>query len=613
MGLLLRGAGHSILEAANGSDALDLARRGVSLVLLDVNLPDISGYDVCRRLRATEDTRHLPVLLVSAVFVHSDDRSQGLEGGADAYLIKPVEPRELLATVRALLRVHAAEEAARAAAQQWQATFDAISDAVCLLDADGVIVRGNHAAGALLGCEPAMLAGMPWLQAVQVGLHLPAPPGEIAGAGPAGREHALGGRWFRAAGHAIHDANGRPAGRVQVLTDVTRVKELEEQRRQGQRLEALGRLAGGIAHDFNNLLTVILGNASLLLQHFPPGDASRPLAQTIEHAGLRAGDLTRQLLGFARQTPLHLRATDLNAAVAEAVGMLRRTIDPRVTLETRLASDLWPVQADPGQVTQVLLNLCLNARDALVERLTGPGGRLALATANHAFALGEIPAHVESLSGEFVCLSVEDNGPGIAEDIRPRIFDPFFTTKPTGKGTGLGLAMVFGTVQQHHGWVECHSESGRGTRFDVYLPRAVPADETLASTRTARAKATVLVVDDVPMLRDLAAAFLGHGGFEVVLAEDGRRAIEIYKHQRGQIDLVLLDVRMPGLNGPATLRELRAIDPGVQVVFTSGYAEGMLGSPEQEGAQGFVAKPYCEEELLAAVRTALGQLRPRSA
>ncbi len=601
MSLILRNAGLEVVEAGTGADALRLARDKPDLVILDVNLPDVSGFEVCRCLRAEPVTRSLPVLQVSGVFVQSDDRSHGLEGGADAYLIKPVEPRELLATVRSLLRIHAAEEAARAAAQQWRTTFDAIGDAVFLVSSIGRIARCNRAAADLLGRSFAELIGLEYVRALQEGLGLAEPPTACS---PNSRMHMgelkLGERWFRVTSNPVGDAPG--AGSVEVLADVTRFKVLEEQLRQGQKMEAVGRLAGGIAHDFNNLLTVILGNASLLDQQFRPGDLGREMVRSIEQAGQRAAELTRQLLGFARQTLLWLKPTDLNAAVAEAVAILRLTLDPRIALETRPAADLWPVRADAGQLNQVLLNLCLNARDAMPD-----GGRLILATRNRVLTADDVRGVLDARPGEFVCLSVEDTGQGIAPEVLPRIFEPFFTTKGPGKGTGLGLAMVFGIVRQHQGWLTCHSVPGHGTRFDLYLPRLESTEEQASSPAPSPSGAagTVLVVEDQEMLRTLASTLLRRNGFAVLLAEDGPHALEIFERQRQQIDLVLLDLTMPVMCGREVFRHLRQIDPGVRVVFTSGFAETARGELADEGAQGFIPKPYREHDLVDAVRAVL--------
>ena len=260
--------------------------------------------------------------------------------------------------------------------------------------------------------------------------------------------------------------DGQVLGLIGICRDITERKRLEEQLRQAQKMEAVGQLAGGVAHDFNNLLTAILGNVSLLLSSKPATDPDHELLAATEQAAQRATDLTRQLLGFSRQTMLRLEPTDLNAAIQEIVAILRRTIDPRITVDVQTAPELWSVQADPGQINQVLMNLCINARDAMPQ-----GGILRLETANVILDDSSSRLHLEARPGAFVRLRVRDTGQGIPPDVRPRIFEPFFTTKGPGKGTGLGLAMVYGIVKQHRGWIECDSEVGQGTYFDMYLPQ----------------------------------------------------------------------------------------------------------------------------------------------
>jgi PAS domain S-box-containing protein len=473
LSVLLRHAGFATTEATTGREALRLAAAKPDLIILDVRLPDIDGFEVCRRIKAHPATSAIPVLHMSGVFVSTEDKAQALEGGADAYLTKPVEPQELVATVKALLRMHQAEEAARAAAQQWQVTFDAIHDALCLLDEQGRLQRCNRALAALLGRPAAELLGRPYLELVAevfgpagraLADLLQGPPGQA-------RELHLGERWYRVTADPVPGAApGGMAGRVHLLADVTERRVLEEQLRQAQKMEAVGRLAGGIAHDFNNLLTAILGNLALLEQQMPADDPRAELMRTTEQAAWRAADLTRQLLGFSRQTRLQARALDLNVCVQETVALLARTLGPAVEIEVRaLTPSLWPVWADPGQMGQILLNLALNARDAMPA-----GGKLTIETDN--VALDEEQARlagapVSGLAGEHVRLRIRDTGQGIPAEVQPRIFEPFFTTKEVGHGTGLGLAVVFGIVQQHGGWITCQSELGAGATFAIHLPR----------------------------------------------------------------------------------------------------------------------------------------------
>jgi PAS domain S-box-containing protein len=404
------------------------------------------------------------------------------------------------------------------------------------------------------------------------------------------------------------DSEGRTAGVLGIFWDVTQQRELEAQLRQAQKMEAVGLLAGGIAHDFNNLLTAILGNLSLLMNDLPEPHPGRELAGAAERASLRAADLTSQLLGFSRRTLLRPQAVDLNATVAEVVGILRRTIDPRISVAVNADSALWTVKADPGQLSQVLMNLCLNARDAMPD-----GGSLVLETANVVFAETPARAPVEARPGEFIRLSVRDNGCGIPPDVRARIFEPFFTTKGPGKGTGLGLAMVFGIVQQHDGWIECQSEPGRGTTFGMYIPRhgdaALLPGSVAASQSPLHGRETVLLVDDEEMIRNLGRTILQRYGYEVLVAEDGQDAIEVYKREQDRIDLVILDLTMPRLSGHDAFRQLLRINPAVRVLFASGYSAEHITETDPERVLGFVGKPYSQNELAQSVRSALEKSR----
>ncbi|MBX9627984.1 MAG: response regulator, partial [Gemmataceae bacterium] len=444
--------------------------------------------------------------------------------------------------------------------------------------------------------------------------------------------------WVELSFAAIRGADGRYESGLGVSVDVTERRKLEEQLRQSQKMEAVGQMAGGVAHDFNNLLTAVLGNLSLV--QFPPGDPNRPLLAAAEGAAARAADLTRKLLGYARRNQLQPGPVDPREAFAEVVDLVRRTLDPRIRIRVEVAAGCGPVLADPGLLNQALMNLCLNARDAMPN-----GGALTLSAeslrADPPAADGA--ANPDNPARPVVRLSVSDTGCGMTDAVKARIFDPFFTTKGVGKGTGLGLPMVHGIVKQHRGWVACTSAPGQGTRIDLYLPaaEAVVRDElptpdptatpppaavptaaetprllaasdtppegtpTLAALARAgrTADPTILLVDDEGMIRDLGRAILERAGYRVVTAVDGLDAVEVFARERARVGLVVLDVMMPRMSGRDAFRELVRLDPGVRVLFSSGYSGDEL--PELEGAVGMLGKPYRPADLLAAVRDAL--------
>jgi PAS domain S-box-containing protein len=418
----------------------------------------------------------------------------------------------------------------------------------------------------------------------------------------------------------VRDAQGNVTGVLGIFWDITEQRRLEAQLRQAQKMEAIGQLAGGIAHDFNNLLTVILGNIMLLRDACPDAPDGDYLAthrlqllKETEQATHQAAALTSKLLGFSRRTNLRLEPTNLLSCAREAQALLRRTIDPRVEVEVRGPADLWNIRADPAQMNQVLMNLCLNARDAMPD-----GGRLTIETENVLVDPEHVRMHMEARPGEFVRLRVEDTGAGMPPEIRQHIFEPFFTTKEPGRGTGLGLAMVFGIVQQHQGWIECTSAPSEGTRFDVYFPheRAVPhtgkSSPVLAlvgelDKRSFRGTETILLVDDEPLIRNLGRTILETYGYTVMLAEDGQQALDVFSNNSNAIDLVILDLTMPVLSGRDALRLLRQIDPEIPVLFASGYSAEQAIDADSEQVTGFVGKPFPPQQLASAVRQALDQ------
>jgi PAS domain S-box-containing protein len=417
--------------------------------------------------------------------------------------------------------------------------------------------------------------------------------------------------WVYANTSIVQDAAGKPLYFLAYVRDVSERKTLEEQLRQAQKMEAVGQLAGGVAHDFNNLLTAIIGNTELLLRQTEPEDPRRLDLQEINRAAHRAAALTRQLLAFSRKQVLQPRIVDLNGVVTELSAMLRRIIGEHVELQLRLEPRLGRVLADPNQLEQVITNLAVNARDAMAG-----GGTLMIRTAN--VDADDVPLadpEATPLLGPLVELSVSDTGAGMDERTQGRLFEPFFTTKELGRGTGLGLATVYGIVRQSGGHIRVATRLLEGSTFTVYLPRVEGDAETGAEAGIAgeipRGAGTILVVEDEQAVRQLTCRVLREHGYQVLEAESPARAIELVRERRTRIDLLVTDVVMPRMSGPALAERLVAGCPRLKVLYITGYAEEAIqrqGALPAGGA--LLEKPFTSQQLADHVRRALATAEP---
>ncbi|HEY8125665.1 MAG TPA: response regulator [Methylocystis sp.] len=511
------------------------------------------------------------------------------------------------------------EENLRAAEVRFARFFNSTPMAMATLDGEGRVLTSNAAFAKLL--PQALKSGQgqaaaPW--SVLTGL------GERDGAAlRAAIEDAIEGKGevrpinvvFEedAAGAATRSARffvssaedaGKKGAMVYAL-DTTEQRKLQEEFAQSQKMNAVGQLAGGIAHDFNNMLTAIIGYSDLLLSsHRPTDPAFRDIRQIKETAN-RAAGLTRQLLAFSRRQTLRPQVLQLGDALSEVQNLLRRVVGEKNELELRLGRDLWFVKADITQFEQVIINLVVNARDAMLES----GGRVQIRTRN--VAASECAAFNEAAlpPGDYVLVEVEDSGSGISADVKEKIFEPFFTTKEVGKGTGLGLSTVFGIVKQSGGFISVDSEVGRGTVFRIFLPRYVPEEkETSPKADTPKVAAdytgqgVVLLVEDEDAVRSIGARALSSRGFTVLEAATGMEALEVVERVDGKIDLIVSDVVMPEMDGPAMFAELRKRGVAAKVIFVSGYAEEAFAKNLPEGDFGFLAKPFSIKQLIETVK-----------
>jgi PAS domain S-box-containing protein len=414
--------------------------------------------------------------------------------------------------------------------------------------------------------------------------------------------------WIQLDVAAVRDAAGAPAYYIGQIQDITNRRQLEEQFRQSQKMEAVGRLAGGVAHDFNNLLTVISGYSELALQRISDEDpragsnSVRDELEEIKSAAARATSLTQQLLAFSRQQVVRPEILDLNEIVAEIEKMLDRLIGEDVALVVKLDPTVGSVMADAGQLEQVLLNLAVNGRDAMPD-----GGTLTIETSAVALANALDTERGRIEPGRYVRLVVTDSGVGMDAETRARVFEPFFTTKELGKGTGLGLSTVYGILEQTGGHVVVDTAPNRGTSFEIYLPESAPAETHVAAPAGAcpvGGSETILLVEDETSVRDLAQRMLEEGGYRVLSAASGHDALLLCTTNREHLDLIVTDVVMPQMRGVELAQRVALIRPGIRVLFMSGYTDNTI-DPSISGSVSFLQKPFTLDELLGAVRGAL--------
>jgi PAS domain S-box-containing protein len=522
-----------------------------------------------------------------------------------------------------------AEEALRTSEARYRKLVETAGAAILSLGADGTIREWNHEAERLFGWRRDEMLGRDYFERclpAETRLRVRADTLEVLGGKPI-KEHETpvltrdGGRrvvlWNLTLGAG---EGGLAAEIIAIGVDVTEQRRLEEQYRQAQKMEAIGRLAGGVAHDFNNLLTVINGYSEVLLAQAGRGEKIHEPLEEIHKAGERAASLTRQLLAFSRKSILQPRVLDLNVLISDTQRMLRRLIGEDVQIVTSLAADLAPVKVDPGQIEQVLMNLCINARDAMPG-----GGRLTIETSNSSPNGGD----------DWVLLAVTDTGCGMSEVVKARIFEPFFTTKEQGKGTGLGLSTVYGIVQQSGGLIKVQSEEGRGTTFRIFLPRSQEGDETGLGLATGleapRGTETILLAEDDEGVRGLAAIALRAQGYTVLEAKDGQEGLDLWQRHQGGIDLLVTDVVMPRMGGRQLADLMTGSCPGLRVLYLSGYTDdavlrqGLTGALQLVGSmqagqaspgtagRAFLAKPFTATALVRKVREVLDQPAPRAA
>ena len=605
IGDILRLRGYDPIASSTGSSALEAASGTMdppAIALIDLRLPDMDGIELVARLRAVSELTEVVILTGNASV---DSAVRALREHSYDYLIKPVQPDQLLDSIgRAGERWQRrrAEAAMRQSEDRLRRIFEATGDALVITDDDGLIVDANPAAGELTGLTTVELCTRRLADLLSA-------PGRAPATNGAAIPHTGEWRLRRAEGQPrivdVRGASFAPGRWVHTIRDLTAQRQLEEELHHAQKMEAIGRLAGGVAHDFNNMLTAISCYGEMLLASLDTGDDRREDVEEIMKAARRATALTTQLLAFSRKQILQSRIIDLNVIVGEIQRMLERLIGEDILLVTHCAPEVWPVRADPDQLGQVLVNLAVNARDAMPN-----GGSLTIETANITLTEPRQYGHGIVAAGDYAVLRIADTGSGIPDHTQQQVFDPFFTTKSAGKGTGLGLSTVYGIVKQSGGHIELRSAIDSGTTFTIYIPRAdgprerAPAAEPTVASRPR--KATILFVEDDPTLRKLISGILGREGHEVLAAANGAEAIALSEQHGGRVDLLITDVVMPGMNGREVVERLRASRPDTAVLYMSGYTDdAVILRGVSDLRNTLLQKPFTSAELVRKVDEAL--------
>ena len=600
-----------VIHVADGKASFEaaLAAERFDLIISDYDLPGYDGVTALARAQAAQPD--VPVILVSGTVVE-EQAVACLQKGATDYLLKGHLERLVPAVQRALVEAEtrrsrkAAEEALRLAEARMRFTLESAHVGVWDMDYATGALHWSEVMEAQYGLEPGTFGGT--FPAFVERVHPDDRRALLATI-----EHAVRSgtdfsvlhralmpdgtvRWLSGTGRVVLGDDGTARRAVGISQDVTERRMLEDQYRQAQKMEAMGRLAAGVAHDFNNLLTVILGFCELLLEDLAPGDRRQLGIGQIQKAGLQAAAMTRQLLTFSRKEIIEPTLLDLNAIVTDMQALLARLIGEDVHVVLALEPALALVKADRGQVEQIILNLSVNARDAMPK-----GGTLSIATANLAFAQCPVNSLFQIKPGPCVSLTVTDTGTGITPEVLARLFEPFFTTKGVGKGTGLGLATVHGIITRSGGSVTVDSEVGRGTSFIVHFPKADAEQPAVAAsaavTRPSRGVQTVLVVEDADGLRQLTKLLLERQGYTVLVAANADEACQLVAANLS-IDLLLTDVVMPGASGPELVTQLMTSQPRLKVIYMSGYTdEAIAHHGVLDAGIAFLHKPFTADAL----------------
>jgi len=688
---LLTAEGYTVLVAKDGAEGLVKARESKpNLVISDIMMPGMNGFELCQQIKKDPDLCATPVILLTSL---SDpvDVINGLECGADNFIVKPYDEHSMVTRTRQLLlerelqhdeqlqmgvKIHfsgkqyfitsekkqilellfstyesavkknrelietqeelqtlneqleervlernailaaeykaraKAEEAVTAAAKEWEVSFNAMSDGVSIHSTDYLIMNANEALLQMLENGGGEVVGKKCYEVFH-GQACPIADCPLSKANGPHKEVTTDiyeptlDKWLTVTISPVYDSEKRLTRIVHTVRDITERKKLEEQLIHSQKMEVVGELSGGIAHDLNNILTAVVGFSTMIEMHMGDNNPDRDNIRQVLAAADRAAVLTKSLLTFSRKQILNKQPVDANRLIAKTEKFMRQVIQENISLRTIYSRNELIINADSGQIEQVLMNLATNARDAM-----GSGGIISIETESSEIDAGFVRKYGLGEMGLYAVITFSDNGKGMDPALCRKIFEPFFTTKEVGKGTGLGMSIVYGIIKQHDGFITVDSKPGNGTCFKIYLPllriESTAVDKLKPEQTVPEGKETILVVDDDCALREIIGQTFREFGYTVIIAVDGTDAVEKFKKNMDCIDLVIMDVIMPGINGIKVYDEFKKVRPTVNVLFMSGYNNGII---DQNGILGqytdYIQKPLYPKQVLMKVREML--------
>jgi PAS domain S-box-containing protein len=628
---LLEWEGYEVRQAGNGEQALRAVQALLpDLILLDIQLPDMNGYEICGQLKESEHTQNIPVIFISGATPPFETFKSFRVGGVD-HISKPFDPNEVLARVATQLSLwrtkkilieknrqlqaeinerKRAEAALRKSEEKFRDLVENINDVIYEIDKNGNLTYVSPVVESISGytqeeitgrnvfdfiCDEDISRMRQQLEKIFSGAREPSQYRFLKKSGEM--------IWCRFSSRLIHE-NGQIIGLRGSFTDITKTIQLETELRQAQKMEAIGTLAGGVAHDFNNILFPIVGFSELLMEDLSPESREHENVAEIYKAARRAGDLVKQILSFSRQAENIKMPVRIQQILKEAIKLARATIPSNIKITQSIQNDCSPIMADPTQLHQIAINLITNAYHAVEQE--GGDIFIALRVSN---ITGEDIEGTPLDPGSYAVMSISDTGHGIESSVMGKIFQPYFTTKKQGKGTGLGLSVVYGIVKAHGGDIRVTSEEGKGTTFNVYLPLLQDASDTVSSDTSVICEMgieRILLVDDEEPIVRLEQKTLERLGYQITARTSSVEALEAFRANPAAFDLVITDMTMPNMMGDQFAKKLMAIKPGIPVIICTGFSEKM--SPEKSdrlGIKGFLMKPVVKSEMARMVRNVL--------